>query len=100
MAWEMCKIASGNNSLDNYDLKPDDILEVLDKLKDYFQERLQKGSKFGLDIAMSAVGAEILVDGARITVGYDIWSGVFIMAWDEDGNVIVKEIEKLFNADT
>lgn len=100
MAWELHKLSSGKNSLDNFELGADAIWEVHDQLKAYFQERLQKGSKFGLDIALSAVGFEIFIDGARITVGWDNWSGMFIMAWDEDGNVIVEELAQFFNADS
>lgn len=46
----------------------------------------------GLEVA-SSVAVEIWIDGAKLTVGWDNWSGLFIMAWDVDGDRIVQEIK-------
>lgn len=96
MAWQMIKIANGHNSLDNSELESGDMFPILNQLKDHFQERFDKSDKFGLSFA--AVGVDILIDGARLTVGWDNWSGLFIMARDDDGDKIVMEIAEFFDA--
>ncbi len=68
------------------------MFAVLHQLKVYFQERLDAGEKMGLEVA-SSVAVEIWIDGAKLTVGWDNWSGLFIMAWDVDGDRIVQEIK-------
>ena len=68
------------------------MFSVLHQLKSHFQERLDAGEKIGLEVA-SSVAVEICIDGAKLTVGWDNWSGLFIMAWDTDGDRIVREIE-------
>lgn len=98
MAWELYKLSTGYKTLDNFELRADAMWEILNQLEAYFQERLQKGSEFGLDF--SAVAVDILIDGARITVGWDNWSGMFIMSRGEEGNAIVDEIAQFFNADS
>ena len=72
------------------------MLTILNQLKNHFQERFDKSDKFGLDF--TSVGVEILIDGVRLTVGWDNWSGIFIMAWDDDGDKIVMEIAEFFDA--
>lgn len=62
------------------------MFSVLHQLKSHFQERLDAGEKMGLEV-QSSVAAEIWV------IGWDNWSGLFIMAWDTDGDRIVREIE-------
>ena len=54
---------------------------------------LEKEEKMGLEV-QSSVAAEIWVNGTKLTVGWDNWSGLFIMAWDTDGDRIVREIAR------
>ena len=43
----------------------------------------------------SAAAAEIIIDNTALTLGWDIWSGLFIMAGDTDGDRILDELERL-----
>ena len=97
MAWELIQISSGHKSLENFKLEADNIPAVLHQLKDHFQGRLETGNKIGVEI-LSSLAAEILIDGIKLTVGWDNWSGLFILAWDADGDNLVQEIEKFINA--
>ena len=94
--WSIYKIKSGFNSLDNDELGVDAVTEIWETLKVHFGERLCVGSGIGLDLTSSAAG-EFTVDGIRLTIGYDIWSGVFIMAHDVAGDKILNEIAPLLN---
>ncbi|MCI8527146.1 MAG: hypothetical protein HFF17_14840 [Oscillospiraceae bacterium] len=91
MAWKICKISSGHNSLENFELDADSVWEVLHQLKDIFQDRISTGEKAG--VGLSTLGVDIRVDSVRLTVGWDNWSGVFIMAWDVAGDNIIQEVQ-------
>ena len=56
--WELCTIANGHLSCDNFDLKVDDIDKVENVLRPKFGEIMKK---------------------EHIMVSYDNWSGIFIM---------------------
>ena len=95
MAWKLCKISSGHLSLENDVLKSEQIFEVLFKIERKLGESPEFGGKLGIMPSASAV--ELLLDSVRLTLGWDIWSGVFIMAWDNDGdNVIQNTISPIF----
>lgn len=95
MAWKLYNISSGHCSVDNFELEAEEMPAVLQKLQDHFQDRLILGRQAG--IGLSAVGIDILVDGILLTVGWDNWSGVFIMAKDAAGDTILKELEVYLN---
>lgn len=88
MAWKLRKISSGHYSLDNNDLEPEALPKALKVLKKEFGARLSFEGKLGFDV--SAAAAEFSIDGARLTVGWDNWSGAYIMAWDDNGDSILK----------
>ena len=88
MAWRLTTISSGHFSLDNNELEPEAIPKVLDLLKRELGSRLSFSGKLGIDV--SAAAAEISVDGARLTIGWDNWSGAYIMAWDDSGDSILE----------
>ncbi len=95
MAWEIVRLASGRLSLDNDELEADALPEVLSEIENALgRQRVKYNSKFGLDIASSADAFELLTDGERITLGWDNWSGVFIMAWDTGGDRIIENCIK------
>lgn len=98
MAWELVRLKSGRFSLDNYELEADALPEVLSELENALgRERVKFNGKLGLDIALSAAAVDLLIDGKRITLGWDNWSGVFIMAWDAGGErVIENSIKPIF----
>lgn len=92
MAWKLYRISSGHLSLDNDELESDKIFEVLSVLERNLRNSPEFGGKLG--ITPSAAAVELLIDEARITLGWDNWSGVFIMAWDENGDRIVENLIK------
>ncbi|MDE7398019.1 MAG: hypothetical protein K2N06_00680 [Oscillospiraceae bacterium] len=89
--WVKGKTASGFLTLDNLELTAENLPEVLNNLKANFGGRLTLGGEFGLN--GDSVAFELRIDRTRITMGYDIWSGAFIMAWDSAGDKIIEEIE-------
>lgn len=89
--WVKSKTASGFLTFDNSELSEDDLTAVLNDLREYFGGRLTSGVELGLNGDSAAF--ELRIDGIRITMGYDIWSGAFIMAWDNAGDEIIEEIE-------
>lgn len=91
MTWIKSRTASGFLTLDNSGFTEEKLTEVLNNLKANFGGRLTSGGELGLN-GDSAV-FELRIDGIRITMGYDIWSGAFIMAWDNAGDKIIQEIE-------
>ena len=93
MNWKLFQLPSGHKSLESFNLEADDVFAVLHQLKGHFQERLDAGGKIGFEV-LSSVATEIWIDGTKLTVGWDNWSGLFIMAWDTDGDCIVQEIEE------
>ena len=88
MSWKINRIGSGHLSLENDELKSEQIFEVLSELERKLGDSTEFGGKLG--ITPSASAAELLVDGVRLTLGWDIWSGAFIMAWDDDGDKILR----------
>lgn len=95
MAWKLYRMSSGNLSLENDELESEKIFEVLSVLERNLENTPEFGGKLG--ITPSAAAVELLVDGTRITLGWDNWSGLFIMAWDSDGDLIIENtIKPLF----
>ncbi len=95
MAWEIVRTASGHFSLDNDELEADALPEILSEVENALgRQRVEFNSKFGLDIALSGAAFELLIDGERITLGWDNWSGTFIMAWDVGGDRIIENCIK------
>ena len=93
MAWKKYRVSSGHLTLDNEQLEPDAAPAVLQLLKTRLGGRLQAGERAGL--TPSAAAAELIADGTALTLGWDIWSGLFIMAHDADGDKIIDELESL-----
>lgn len=88
MAWELIRISSGHLSLENDKLNSEQMFEVLSALEKKLGDMPEFGGKVG--ITPSAAAVELLVDGVRLTLGWDIWSGVFIMAQDNDGDQMIQ----------
>ncbi len=94
MAWEVVRLASGRLSLENDELEAGAIPEILSEIENALgRQRVKYNSRFGLDAASSAA-FELLIDGGRITLGWDNWSGAFIMAWDAGGDRIIENCIK------
>lgn len=93
MAWELVRLASGRFSLENSELESDAVPGILSEIENALgKQRVKFNSKFGRDIAAAAF--ELLIDGERITLGWDNWSGAFIMAWDAGGDRVIENCIK------
>ena len=90
MAWKILQISSGHLSLENDELRSEQIFEILAEIERKLRESPEFGGKLG--ITPSAAAVELLINGVRLTLGWDIWSGVFIMAWDNDGDHVIRNI--------
>ena len=88
MSWKINRVSNRHLSLENDELSSEQIFEVLSEIERKLGDPSEFGGKIG--ITPSAAAAELLVDGARLTLGWDIWSGVFIMAWDNDGDRVIR----------
>ncbi len=82
-------------SLENDDLEADALNDVLSAIEKKLGRRLTPGGRFGADFA--ALAAEFCFDEAQITLGWDNWSGIYIMSWDDSGDRLIEnEIADIF----
>lgn len=49
-------------------------------------------------IGLEQVFMDFVKDGVKITIGWDIWSGCFVMAHDKAGDKFIEEIGNYLNA--
>lgn len=91
MAWKLIRISSGRWSIENSELYETALPEVISKLENALGGRMKFGGRLGIAPALAASAIELTIDGVRITLGYDNWSGVYIMAWDEGGDRIIED---------
>ena len=87
MAWKLFQVSNGHKSLENFELEAADVPAVLYQLKGHFQKRLDAGSKVGLEV-LSAAAAEVWIDGSKLTVGWDNWSGLSLWHGMQTGIVL------------
>lgn len=88
------KIANGHFSYDIEAFKAGHIFPVATRL-----EQVLGFEPTGLSaLVMDCAYLEMQRGGVEITVGWDIWSGLFIMAKDEAGDEAVREIAEHFEA--
>ena len=90
----LCRVANGHLSFEIEDAPSGDLFPILSLLE----------SRFGLRAAPPALGLdEIVSEGrigeTRIAAGYDVWSGVYVMAFDEAGDAIVARIAEFLEAE-
>lgn len=88
--WRMVEIASGRKSCDNSDLESSDIFPTLSILEKNFVINYDENPGIGLNI----VGFDLRINGERVTMGWDNWSGIFIMSSEPSGDVVIEKIYK------
>ena len=98
MGWVMYKTHEGLNTYENESLEPKDTFEILRFIKNKFGERLKSEKEFW-NIITDDIYNDLIINGMKINVSFDNWSGVFIMAMDESGNELVEEIAELIQLD-
>ena len=79
-----------------YDLGADYVLifPLASKLEQKFGLEAPEAPIFGLD----QIFIDLIKDDLRITVGWDIWSDLFIMAMDKNSNELIKEISEYLDS--
>lgn len=86
--WKLMEIANGRKSCDNPDLKSSDIPAVLSVIEKNFEISYNKKGAIGLD----TVGLDFQINEKHVTVGWDNWSGLFIMSREPDGDNVIERI--------
>ena len=88
--WRMVEIANGRKSCDNSDLESSDIFPTLSILEKNFVINYDENPGIGLNIG----GFDLRINGERVTMGWDNWSGIFIMSSEPSGDVVIEKIYK------
>ena len=92
--WKIFQIANGRKSCDNFDLESSDIFKVLSVLEEHFE--ISYNNKAAFESVMSSI--ELRINGKEVSVGWDNWSGLFIMARKPAGDIVIERIyETLVN---
>lgn len=86
--WRMVETANGRKSCDNSDLESSDIFPTLSMLEENFAISYDGNAGIGL----SLVGFDLQINGERVTMGWDNWSGIFIMSSEPSGDVVIEKI--------
>ena len=43
-------------------------------------------------IGLNLAGFDLRINGERVTIGWDNWSGIFIMSSEPSGDIVIEEI--------
>lgn len=88
--WTIVTAFDGHKSCDNYDLSSEEIFKVITALEKYFH--IEYDSRRKSAVSPDMVGFSIDINNETFTIGWDIWSGVYIMSHSDAGDVIVEQI--------
>ena len=86
--WTIVEIANGRKSCENSDLQSSDIFPTLSFLEKNFAISYDENAGIGLN----TVGFDFRINGERVTIGWDNWSGIFIMSSEPSGDVVIEKI--------
>lgn len=93
--WTLTTCSNQRLTCDNYSKNADEIIDVLKLLEKKFNVDYVDGST-GADM----VALSLLVNGEKVKIGYDIWSGIFIMSETINGDCVIQEIQEYLNNST
>lgn len=93
--WKLCKIANGNYSCDNSELESKNIINVITHLQERFN--IEYDNRFAA--SLDGVYMDARIAGEKMTIGWDCWSGVFIMPKNKSGNSVVKAVFEFLEQD-
>lgn len=85
--WKLYSLSDGN-TCDNPNMSSEDIVHVIETLQNAFDVEYDNKGIAGLD----GVYFDMKIDGYKMTIGWDIWSGLFIMSKEECATETVKAI--------
>ena len=86
--WKMVETANGKKSCDNDDLVSSDIPSVLSVIEKYYE--ISYGNKGALGLNVAAF--DFHINGKQVTIGWDNWSGLFIMSLEPSGDMVIERI--------
>ncbi len=92
--WVVSDCANGKRTCDNEDKTAEDIFEVIKLLEKNFTVKYDDKCAAGLDGGYFSA----MINSKKITIGWDIWSGVFIMSEDESGNDLIEDVFQYLNS--
>lgn len=90
--WTLSTCANQRLTCDNSSKTADEIIDVIKLLEKRFELEYVDGG-----LGTDTVAFSLLVNGENVKIGYDIWSGIFIMSETINGDCVVQEIYKYLN---
>lgn len=93
--WTLTTCANQRLTCDNGSKNADEIIDVIKLLEKKFKVNYIDGGT-GADM----VAISLLINGEKLKIGYDIWSGIFIMSETINGDDIIQDIYKYLNNST
>lgn len=92
MLGQFQKTASGHDSYEIYEAEDLFVFEVVKIIHDQF------GFKSNLPVyGPGEIYVDCKLDTIKITVGWDNWSGCFVMSYSRKGDEVVREIGEYLN---
>lgn len=92
--WKISATACGHKTCDNYSKTSEEIFAVIDLLQRNFHVQYNPESlKLGLD----SVGFPIAIDNESFIIGWDVWSGIFVMSVTDTGDKLIDKIQIILN---
>ena len=86
--WQLQKCPKGEFTCDNSIKSAEDIPELLKVLEKKFSVKYDDKGTVGPD----GVYFSVTIGEEQATIGWDIWSGVFIMPKDIKGNYVIEAV--------
>ena len=86
--WKIIEIANGRKSCDNSDLESSDIFPALSILEKDFVISYDENAS----VDLNSVGFDLRINKEPVTMGWDNWSGIFIMSIEPSGDVVIEKI--------
>lgn len=92
--WKIVRIANGRISCDNFELDSSEIPSVLSVIEKYYEIDYDNKGALGQNVA----AFDFQIDGKYMTIGWDNWSGIFIMSNDPTGDIFLDRIYEILKA--
>jgi hypothetical protein len=89
-----CKAANDRQCYEIYQATADFIYEAANLLKQLYGFSEPKRAIVGFDEVLT----EVSKDGLKLLLGWDIWSGFYVMADSEEADAIVNEFGKYLDS--
>ena len=95
MPWFKHTASNGHYCIENNDVSFSNSTILERELDRVFGERISpSGSTDIINIVAEEFIGEIFIDHVLLLKGYDVWSGVYLLANDYEGDSLIDEFEK------